>query len=99
MMGGVGVSGGGGGGGGVRNDYGIVDTVDMGQIPGILSPAPANLPGISAAMFSPTTEMNEWMMNPFNTSFLPSPSTLFLLNAPMVSPSPPPFGELFNFDS
>uniref|UniRef100_A0A803KX50 Uncharacterized protein n=2 Tax=Chenopodium quinoa TaxID=63459 RepID=A0A803KX50_CHEQI len=78
----------------------------MSQFPGILSPAPANLPGISAAMFSPinTVEnqawfgMNELLMSPFmsNMSFMPSPSALFLSNAPIVSPSPSSFGELFN---
>ncbi|KNA03600.1 hypothetical protein SOVF_207580 [Spinacia oleracea] len=96
--------GGGGEGGGERNDG--FDVLDMSQFPGILSPAPANLPGISAGMFSPVAEgfgfgMNELLMSPFmsNISFLPSPSSLFFSNAPIVSPSPSSFGELFNFDS
>ncbi|XP_021728094.1 protein MKS1-like [Chenopodium quinoa] len=90
--------------GGERNDG--VETLDMGQFPGILSPAPGNLPGISAAMFSPIAAaenqawfgVNELLMSPFmsNMSFMPSPSALFLSNAPIVSPSPSSFGELFN---
>ncbi|CAO2831053.1 unnamed protein product [Amaranthus hypochondriacus] len=80
--------------------------LDLGQFPGILSPAPANLPMSFSTMFSPANEnqlgfgfgggMND--LNPFlsNTSFLPSPSALFF-NAPLVSPSPSsPFSDLFN---
>lgn len=80
--------------------------VSMGQNPGILSPSPANLPAISSAMFSPRSDnqlglgfgMNELMMSPFmsNSSFMPSPSSLYLSNAPIVSPSPSSLGEFFN---
>ncbi|KMT09200.1 hypothetical protein BVRB_6g133020 [Beta vulgaris subsp. vulgaris] len=92
---------------GVGDDDGGVNSFDVGQIPGILSPSPANLPVISSAMFSPATEnflgfgfgggVSELMMSPFfsNTSFLPSPSALFLSNFPLVSPSPS-FADLYN---
>lgn len=84
--------------------------IDLGQMPGILSPAPAHLPTISPGLFSPAPVDGErlfgessWMnmMSPFmsnsgNYSFLPSPSNLFFSGAGIVSPSPSPGGDLFN---
>ena len=88
-----------------RKNEEIDNFVDMSHIPGILSPAPANLPTVSSTMFSPATEnqfgfgLGELMMSPFYSSFLPSPSALFSSN-PIFSPSPSSFGDLFNnFDS
>ncbi|CAO2827716.1 unnamed protein product [Amaranthus hypochondriacus] len=80
----------------------IDNFVDMSLIPGILTPAPANLPAIPSTMFSPATEnqfgfgLGELMMSPFYSSFLPSPSALFSSNVPIVSPSPSSFCDLFN---
>ncbi|CAA2984575.1 protein MKS1-like isoform X2 [Olea europaea var. sylvestris] len=65
--------------------------LDMGQVPGILSPAPSTLPPISPGFFSPAP------MDPFMfgyNMFIPSPSTLF--SASMVSPSPSSSFDLFN---
>ncbi|KAK6125607.1 hypothetical protein DH2020_040651 [Rehmannia glutinosa] len=66
------------------------------RVPGILSPAPANLPPVSSGFFSPTGDP---FMVGYNM-FIPSPSTLF--SAPMVSPSPSssscdPFNPFFDF--
>lgn len=72
--------------------FGVVDSVDvmdiignsnveMCQIPGILSPAPATLPPVSPpGLFSP------FPSDPFMLMLSPSPSTLF--SAPLISPSP-----------
>ncbi|CAA3016062.1 Hypothetical predicted protein [Olea europaea subsp. europaea] len=65
--------------------------LDVGQAPGILSPAPATLPPISPGFFSPAP-MDPFMLG-YNM-FIPSPSTLF--SAPMVSPSPSSSFDLFN---
>ncbi|CAI9766972.1 unnamed protein product [Fraxinus pennsylvanica] len=66
--------------------------LDVGQVPGILSPAPSTLQPISPGFFSPAP------MDPFMfgyNMFIPSPSTLF--SAPMVSPSLASFSfDLFN---
>ncbi|XP_027179547.1 protein MKS1 [Coffea eugenioides] len=63
---------------------------EMGQNPGILSPAPGTLPPVSLpGLFSPAPD-------PFlngNNMFLPSPS--FLLSSPLISPSIPSY-DLFN---
>lgn len=65
--------------------------VELGRVPGILSPAPGSLPPISPGFFSPTPD--PFMMG-YNM-FIPSPSTLF--SAPMVSPSPSSSScDLFN---
>ncbi|KAH6812651.1 hypothetical protein C2S53_005948 [Perilla frutescens var. hirtella] len=64
--------------------------VELGAVPGILSPAPWSLPPISPGFFSPAGD--PFMMG-LNSMFLPSPSTLF--TAPMVSPSPSSC-DLFN---
>ncbi|KAL8473099.1 hypothetical protein ACS0TY_030074 [Phlomoides rotata] len=65
--------------------------VEMGTVPGILSPAPATLPAISPGFFSPS--LDPFMMG-YNM-FIPSPSTLF--SVPMVSPSPSSAScDLFN---
>ncbi|MCD9643895.1 hypothetical protein HAX54_031779 [Datura stramonium] len=56
-------------------------SVEMCQIPGILSPAPATLPPASPpGLFSP------FPSDPFMLMLSPSPSTLF--SAPLISPSP-----------
>ncbi|XP_004249890.1 protein MKS1 [Solanum lycopersicum] len=56
-------------------------SVEMCQIPGILSPAPATLPPVSPpGLFSP------FPTDPFMIMLSPSPSTLF--SAPLISPSP-----------
>ncbi|CAN4114146.1 unnamed protein product [Withania somnifera] len=56
-------------------------SVEMCQIPGILSPAPATLPPVSPpGLFSP------FPSDPFMLMLSPSPSTLF--SAPLISPSP-----------
>ncbi|KAL2551565.1 Protein MKS1 [Forsythia ovata] len=64
--------------------------LEVGQIPGILSPAPATLPPISPGFFSPAP-MDPFMLG-YNM-FIPSPSTLF--SVPMV-PSPSSSFDLFN---
>lgn len=63
--------------------------VELGALPGILSPAPGSLPPISPGFFSPAGD--PFMMG-YNM-FLTSPTTLF--TAPMVSPSPSSC-DLFN---
>lgn len=77
----------------------LLEGIEMGQFPGILSPAPATLPPISSGFFSPamdplqtTSVFNEF--SPFwsANSFVASPSGL--LSAAMVSPLPSP--DLFN---
>ncbi|GAB4848272.1 hypothetical protein Ancab_002938 [Ancistrocladus abbreviatus] len=81
----------------------IVEGVDVvGQIPGILSPAPANLPVISQGLFSPAPDWQTLfgfpdLMSPFmhGSGFLPSPSGL--LSTSVVSPTlSPAFDILFN---
>ncbi|PIN20599.1 hypothetical protein CDL12_06700 [Handroanthus impetiginosus] len=65
--------------------------VELGSVPGILSPAPASLPPVSPGFFSPAGDP---LMMAYNM-FIPSPSTLF--SAPMVSPSPSASSyDLFN---
>ncbi|GMH24497.1 hypothetical protein Nepgr_026340 [Nepenthes gracilis] len=80
-----------------------VGGVDLGQIPGILSPAPSNLPLISPGMFSSPREAQTpfWahdMMSPFmyGNSFLPSPSALFSFS-PTFSPPADLFNNIFDF--
>ncbi|KAL1564116.1 protein MKS1-like [Salvia divinorum] len=75
--------------------------VEMGAVPGILSPAPGTLPPISPGFFlqSPGSfpAISPGFLSPANwdpfNMFIPSPSTLF--TAPMVSPSPSSC-DLFN---
>lgn len=78
-------------------ERGMIDGFEVGNFPGILSPAPSTLAPISAGMFSPGFDMsllNE--MSPFLSNlFTPSPSSL--LAAPMVSPSPTSFDLLSQF--
>uniref|UniRef100_A0A5B6ZYB8 VQ domain-containing protein n=1 Tax=Davidia involucrata TaxID=16924 RepID=A0A5B6ZYB8_DAVIN len=78
---------------------GIAEGVEVGQIPGILSPAPATLRPISPGFFSPGSDPHSFSLlhdlSPFMNMFIPSPSTLF--SAPLVSPSPSSF-NLFNHD-
>ncbi|CAK8578963.1 unnamed protein product [Lathyrus sativus] len=76
----------------------LLEGVEMGQFPGILSPAPATLPPISQGFFSPMNEPQTtpfWHdMSPFwyGSSFVGSPSGL--LSAAVVSPLPSP--DLFS---
>ncbi|PON82225.1 VQ motif containing protein [Trema orientale] len=83
---------------------GMVEGVELGQFPGILSPAPATLPPIPAGFFSPVSDPQTLSMlhdlSPFwhSNSFMPSPSAL--LSAPLISPSPSSsdiFNNLFDF--
>lgn len=75
--------------------------VEMGAVPGILSPAPGSLPPISPGFFSPALppiSPGLWSPagDPFTMGynmFATSPSTLF--TAPLVSPSPSSC-DLFN---
>ncbi|XP_047946853.1 protein MKS1-like [Salvia hispanica] len=80
--------------------------VEMGALPGILSPAPGSLPAISPGFFLPSPgtfpAISPGILSPANwdpfNMFIPSPSTLF--TAPMVSPSPSScdlFNSLFDF--
>uniref|UniRef100_A0A7N0TEB4 VQ domain-containing protein n=1 Tax=Kalanchoe fedtschenkoi TaxID=63787 RepID=A0A7N0TEB4_KALFE len=80
----------------------MAEGVEMSQIPGILSPAPGNLPPISAGFFSPVIESPQWqtlsMAHDFSPNFryggfTPSPSALF--PAPSMS-SPTISYDLFN---
>ncbi|KAK9272800.1 hypothetical protein L1049_003178 [Liquidambar formosana] len=69
----------------------MVEGVEVGQNPGILSPAPASLQAISAGFFSPVSDPQNLSilhdLSPFwqGNSFMPSPSTFF--SAPIVSPT------------
>lgn len=76
---------------------GMDEGFEMGQFPGILSPAPSSLPPVPQGMFSPGYDfslLND--MSPYlNNMFTPSPSSL--LSAPMVSPSPSSFDILSQF--
>ncbi|KAK3002523.1 hypothetical protein RJ639_022090 [Escallonia herrerae] len=78
---------------------GMVEGLELGQNPGILSPAPATLPPVPVGLFSPGSDPQalSWLqdMSPFGNMFMPSPSTL--LSAPMVSPSPSSFDLLHQF--
>ncbi|KAL6993031.1 hypothetical protein U1Q18_011149 [Sarracenia purpurea var. burkii] len=82
----------------------MFEGVEVGQIPGILSPAPAALQPISPGFFSPGSDLHALSLfndlSPFihGNMFLPSPSNLF--SAPMVSPSPysfDPFNPFLDF--
>ncbi|XP_062096935.1 protein MKS1-like [Humulus lupulus] len=93
----AGISGGGGG-----DLWDMVEGVELGQFPGILSPAPATLQPISSGFFSPLTDLSFLNdLSPFwhnSNSFMPSPSGL--LSAPLISPSPSSsdiFPNLFDF--
>lgn len=70
-------------------------TVEMGQIPGILSPAPTSLLPISPpGLFSPASDPLMFINNVWSTS----PSALF--SAPLISPSPSSldfFNPFFDF--
>ncbi|KAL7099601.1 hypothetical protein ACP275_09G094700 [Erythranthe tilingii] len=68
--------------------------VEMGSMPGILTPAPGSLPPISPGFFSPAGDPFMMGLNMFITS----PSTLF--SGPMASPSPSSSTscDLFNFN-
>uniref|UniRef100_A0A7N0V203 VQ domain-containing protein n=1 Tax=Kalanchoe fedtschenkoi TaxID=63787 RepID=A0A7N0V203_KALFE len=76
----------------------MAEGLEMSQIPGILSPAPGNLPPIPAGFFSPVVESPQWQtlgsMAPdfspnfrygFSGGFTTSPSALF--PAPNMSPT------------
>ncbi|KAF4403744.1 hypothetical protein CsatB_023531 [Cannabis sativa] len=92
-----GISGSGGG-----DLWDMIEGVELGQFPGILSPAPATLQPISSGFFSPLTDLSFLNdLSPFwhnSNSFMPSPSGL--LSAPLISPSPSSsdiFNNLFDF--
>ncbi|OIW00468.1 hypothetical protein TanjilG_05818 [Lupinus angustifolius] len=77
----------------------LLEGVEMGQFPGILSPPAANIPPISSGYFPAVTELQQttsyWYdLSPFwsSSSFVMSPSGL--LSAAVVSPLPSP--DLFN---
>ncbi|KAJ7956995.1 protein MKS1 [Quillaja saponaria] len=81
-----------------------VEGVEMGQFPGILSPAPASLPPVSSSLFSPVIDSQTLAflhdLSPFwsgNNNFMTSPSGF--VSAPIVSPIPSPdlFNNLFDF--
>ncbi|KAK4781009.1 hypothetical protein SAY87_017115 [Trapa incisa] len=74
----------------------ILEELELGQIPGILSPAPATLPPLPAAFFSPAVEPQQ------STSFLQdlspfwhSPSSA-LFSAPIIFSPHPSSVDLFN---
>ncbi|XP_022947651.1 protein MKS1-like [Cucurbita moschata] len=73
--------------------------VELGQNPGILSPAPASLAPISSGFFSPAIEPQSFTYSLIHelSPHWPSPSALF--PAPLVSPisSPNIFNHLFDF--
>ncbi|KAJ9177785.1 hypothetical protein P3X46_012958 [Hevea brasiliensis] len=79
-----------------RNDLmDMLEGVEIGQIPGILSPAPAMLSPVPSGFFSPVTDPKFFydMSSPYGSnSFIYSPSGL--LSAPMFSPLPSP--DIFN---
>lgn len=69
--------------------------VEMGRVPGILSPVPATLPPISPGFFSPAGDP---FLTRYSNMFIPSTSTLF--SAPMESPTQSwcdPFHPFFDF--
>lgn len=78
----------------------LLEGIEMGQFPGVLSPAPATLPPISPGFFSPLTDPQTMAflhdLSPFwsSNSFVASPSGL--LSAAVVSPLPSP--DLFNIN-
>ncbi|KAI6699801.1 hypothetical protein NL676_014125 [Syzygium grande] len=79
---------------------GMLEELDLRQIQGILSPAPAALPTVSAGMFSPATDPHVLQdLSPYwagNFSYnSPSASTLFTA----LSPSPTSGIDLFNLFS
>lgn len=93
---------GGSGGAGV---IGLMEGVEVGQIPGILSPAPSTLPPISPGFFSPAPDpqtlsvlqdLNHFLQG---NSFISSPSPRNLFSAPIISPTlfPDFFNQLWDF--
>ncbi|KAK7316973.1 hypothetical protein RJT34_00822 [Clitoria ternatea] len=69
----------------------MLDGVEMGQFPGILSPEPGNLPAIPAEVFSPARETQTtsyWNEFWSASSFLASPSGF--LSVAVLSPQPSP---------
>ncbi|XP_059624453.1 protein MKS1 [Cornus florida] len=82
---------------------GSFEGVEMGQIPGILSPAPATLAPIPCGFFSPSSDPHAYSLlndlSPFmyGNMFIQSPSAL--LSTPMLSPSPSSSYDLFNLFS
>lgn len=86
-------------GGGGDDIMEMVEGVDIGQLPGILSPAPAMLPPVPSGFFSPApSDPNAlYFLNDMSPFFMPSPSALF--SAPIVSPihSPDVFNLFMDF--
>lgn len=94
----------------IGNDLvGISEGVEVGMIPGILSPAPAALPPISPGFFSPVVNdqfalsiMNDLSSPLFrsynsNNYLFPSPSNLFSSPIASTSPSFADFNPFFDF--
>ncbi|XP_002517232.2 protein MKS1 [Ricinus communis] len=89
--------------GGSDNDLmAMIESVEIGQIPGILSPAPAMLSPVPPGFFSPITDpnfFNDVMLssspygNNYGSNFILSPSSL-LSASNILSPLPSP--DLFN---
>lgn len=82
--------------------------VDLGLIPGILSPAPANLPAVTAEMFSPASDpqslfgIQDNFLSPWAYgNFFPSPSSSALFpGGTIFSPAPSPvfdISKLFDY--
>lgn len=88
----------------VDGDFDIMEMlegVELGQIPGILSPAPAALPPVPSGMFSPSTETQHLSfmqdLSPFWQGSFYSPSSNLLFSNPAIfSPSPSSYVDLFN---
>ncbi|GAB2283183.1 hypothetical protein Dimus_017711 [Dionaea muscipula] len=84
---------------------GLVGGVDLGQMPGILSPMPAHLPAVSPGLFSPAVDMQALFgvhdsLSPlmFGHSFpLGSPGVLPPSTVPGLSPTLSPTLDFSNF--
>ncbi|GAB2279111.1 hypothetical protein Dimus_013767 [Dionaea muscipula] len=79
----------------------LVEGVDLGQIPGILSPSPSNLAAISTGLFSPAVDMQalfgvQDVLSPlmFGHNFLSSPSGFLSSSVAGFSPSLSPTIDL-----
>ncbi|XP_061345257.1 protein MKS1 [Gastrolobium bilobum] len=72
----------------------LLEGVEVGQFPGILSPAPATLPPIPSGYFSPVTDPQTMSFLQELSPFWSAASPSGLLSAAVVSPLPSP--DLFN---
>ncbi|KAM7513779.1 hypothetical protein LguiA_003909 [Lonicera macranthoides] len=81
----------------------MVEGLDMGFIPGILSPAPATLAPVPTGFFSPEFDphtlswLNDLSPSIYNTNNVFVPSSPNLFSAPIVSPSPSSYDLLSRF--